>query len=99
MLVTFARIRSELPPIIVDNIEISTYGHVKLLGVTTSSDLSCHKHVGGVYEKAGQRLYYAVLPKRVGITVGDIISVFKSVIHPVVEYTCQLWSSGLTKKQ
>jgi hypothetical protein len=31
--------------------------------------------------------------------VDDLLQYYKSVIHPTVDYACQVWQSGLTVKQ
>ena len=62
--------------------------HAKLLGVTISHDLSWNKHVENIVKKAGKRLYMMYQLKRAGISQSDLVTVYLSVVRPVLEYAC-----------
>ena len=46
-------------------------------------------------KKAGKRLYMLYQLKRAGITQKDLVSVYVSVVRPVLEYACPLWHVNL----
>ncbi|KAK2188935.1 hypothetical protein NP493_119g04018 [Ridgeia piscesae] len=69
--------------------------HAKLLGVTISQDLTWNKHVDNIVKKAGKRLYLLYQLKRAGITQKDLVSVYVSVVRPVLEYACPVWHTNL----
>ena len=70
--------------------------HVKLLGVTISHDLSWNKHVENIVKKAGKILYMMYQLKRAGISQSDLVTVYLSVVRPVLEYACPVWHMNIT---
>ena len=63
--------------------------------MTIYQDLTWNKHVDNVVKKAGNRLYMLYQLKRAGITQKDLVSVYVSVVRPVLEYACPVWHSNL----
>ena len=62
--------------------------HVKLLGITLSNDLTWKRHVDNIGKKAGKRIYMLYQLKRAGVNQADLITIYISVVRPVVEYAC-----------
>ena len=81
--------------IIIDGRDIAQVCHAKLLGVTISRDLTWNKHVDNIVKKAGKRLYMLYQLKRAWITQKDLVSVYVSVVRPVLEYACPVWHTNL----
>ena len=52
-----------------------------------SSDLSWNAYVDEIISKARQKVYMIYQLKRAGINQNDLISIYVSVIRPVVVYT------------
>ena len=48
-----------------------------------------------IVKKAGKRLYMLYQLKRAGITQKDLVSVYVSVVRPVLEYACPVWHTNL----
>ena len=48
-----------------------------------------------VREKTGKRLYMLYQLKRAGISQKDLVSVYVSVVRPVLEYACPIWHTNL----
>ena len=71
----------------------------KLLGVVFSSDLSWHHHVIFILEKVSKRLFIVWQLIRCGVSFGDILIVYCSVIRSILEYACPVWHCGLTIEQ
>ena len=65
-----------------------TWNNAKLLGVTISSDLTWNKHVENIVAKAGKRVYMLYQLKRAEIGQHDLVTIYVSVIRPVLEYAC-----------
>ena len=86
--------RSTVPKLIIDGNEIDPVQYAKLLRVTISSDLTWNKHVENVVAKAGRRVYQL---KRAGIGQHDLVTIYVSVIRPVLEYACPVWDTNLNK--
>ena len=83
--------RSTIPNIKIDGRDIAQVCYAKLLGVTISQDLTWNKHVDNIVKKAGKRLFMLYQLKRVGITQKDLVSVYVSVVRPVLECACPVW--------
>ena len=71
--------------------------HAKMLGVTISNNITWSKHVDNIVSKAGKRVYMLYQLKRAGISQLDLVKIYVSVIRPVLEYACPVWSTNLPK--
>ena len=69
--------------------------HAKMLGVTFSNNLTWSKHVDNIVSKAGKRVYMLYQLKRAGIRQNDLVKMYVSIIRPVLEYACPVWSTSL----
>ena len=69
--------------------------HAKMLGVTISNNLTWSKHVDNIVSKAGKRVYMLYQLKRAGISQNYLVTIYVSVIRPVLEYACRVWSTSL----
>ena len=88
---------SSLPNICIDNEQIERVDQVKILGVTVSNDLSWNIHIDNIIAKASKRMYMLYQLKRSGINQNDLLTIYVSVIRPVLEYACPVWHSCLPK--
>ena len=79
-----------IPRIRIEEIPIERVSHTKVLGITLSNNLSWNAHVDSIANKAGKRLYMLFQLKRAGVCQSDLV-------HPVVEYACPVWHSGLPR--
>jgi hypothetical protein len=70
----------------------------KLLGVYISSDMSWDFHVDYIVKKVVKRTFCIKTLVHSGIRPHDVIQVYCSVIHTILEYACPVWHPGLTKK-
>ena len=48
-----------------------------------------------IVKKAGKRLYKLYQLNSAGITQKDLVSVYVSVVRPVLEYACPIWHTNL----
>ena len=91
IIISFAKngnFRHTIPNINIDGIDVEQVDHAKLLGVTISHDMSWNKLVENIVKKAGKRLYMMYQLKRAGISQSDLVTVYLSVVRPVLEYAC-----------
>ena len=79
----------------IDGRDVSNACHAKLLGVAIFQDLTWNKHVDIVVKKDGKRLYMLHQLNRAGITQKDLVSVYVSLVRPVLEYACPVWHTNL----
>ena len=87
IIISFAQdgnFRSTIPNIKIDRRDIAQVCHAKLLRVTISQDLTWNKHVDDIVKKAGKRLYMLYQLKRAGITQKDLVSVYVTVVRPIL---------------
>ena len=99
ILISFKRKSETIPRIIIDGQEIERVDDAKLLGVNISSNLTWNTHVDTISVKASQRTYLLYRLKHSGLDPHEIISVFISIIRPLLEYACQVWHTCLTVEQ
>ena len=84
-----------MPNILIDGKVVERVDHVKLLGITLSNDLTWKRHVDNIVKKAGKRIYRLYQLKRAGVNQADLVTIYISVVRPVVEYACPVWHTNL----
>ena len=47
-----------------------------------------------IVKKAGRRMYMLYQLKRAGVNQADLVTIYISVVRPVVEYACPVWSTN-----
>ena len=67
----------------------------KMLGVTLSNNLTWSKHVDNIVSKAGKHVYKLYQLKHAGISQLDLVKIYVSIIRPVLESACPVWSTSL----
>ena len=98
MTICFARDNDflhDMPNLNVDRMPVQKVRYAKLLGITISCDLTWNRHIENIVAKAGKRLYVLYQLKRAGISQADLITVYLSIIRPVLEYACPAWHTNL----
>ena len=97
MIISFSHggLSNEVPNILIDGKVVERVDHVKLLGITLSNDLTWKRHVDNIMKKAGKRIYMLYQLKRAGVNQADLVTIYISVVRPVVEYACPVWHTNL----
>ena len=97
MIISFSHgdLGNEVPNILIDGKVVERVDHVKLLGITLSNDLTWKRHVDNIVKKAGKRIYMLYQLKRAGVNKADLVTIYISVVRPVVEYACPVWHTNL----
>ena len=72
---------------------------IKLLGVYIQADLKWDAHVAKIISKANSRLYILRRLKHHGLPYSDLLTVYLSIMRPLMEYATPVWAGGITKKQ
>ena len=78
---------------------IQSVSHFKYLGVWISDDLSWSKHVEVICCKAHRLLGYMFRTLSPHCDQASIISLYKSLILPILEYACVVWNPHLKQDQ
>ena len=91
--------KKSVPNIIIEGNPVEVVKHAKLLGVILSDDLTWNMHVDSIVKKAAKRVYPYMLYqlKRADISQTDLVTVYASVVRPVLEYACLVWHTNLPK--
>ena len=89
--------KKSVPNIIIEGYPVEVIKHAKLHDVKLSDDLSWKMHVDSVVKKAAKRVYMLYQLKRAGISQTDLVTVYVSVVRPVLEYACPVWHTNLPK--
>lgn len=99
-MVTHMRKKSlNIEPLTMNSSEIERVHHFKILGIWVDDKLTWDQHIHKLMAKLSQRIYYLKQLKRSGVSDVDLMLYYKAVIRSTAEYGCQVWNSGLTKKQ
>ena len=95
LIFTFAKKAPEFQPIVLNNDIIEQVDNTKILGLVLSNDLTWNNHVDFMVKKANKRLFLLTLLKRAEVQLEDMITIYTSIIRPVLEYACVVWHSSL----
>jgi len=68
---------------------------IKLVGVHITNDLKWALHVDKICKKASQRIFMLVHLRRSGAKEEDLLTIYISIIRPILEYACPVWSCSL----
>ena len=63
----------------------------QVLGLIVQDNMNWYEHVINVVKKAGKRLYMLRVLKRANADTNTLITVYTTIIRPVLEYACQVW--------
>lgn len=96
MIIKFTQSELQLNPILLNDLEIERVDKSKLLGIIINNKLTWNDHVEYIYTKACKRLYFLTMLRRSGSDKEDLKMYYTSVIRSVLEFSCQVWSTGLT---
>ena len=99
LVICFAKTEPDISRLIINGQEIERVSSTKLLGLTLSDDLSWGTHIEIISKKASQRLFALRLLKRSKVPMDKLLTIYCSLIRPVMEYACQVWHGGLTGGQ
>ena len=85
---------NEVPNILIEGKIVERVDHVKL-GITLSNDLTWKRHLDNIVKKDGKRICMLYQLKRAGVNQADLVTIYISVVRPVVEYACPVWHTNL----
>ena len=98
MVIDFSKgktLTASMPNILMNGNVIERTESAKVLGVHISSDLTWNTHVDCMVAKASKRLYMLYQVKRAGVSQNDLLKIYFSVVRPILEYACPVWSTNL----
>ena len=98
MIVDYTKNKTTHPAIEINGKKVERVEEVKLAGVIIQSNLKWDSHVSAIIKKASSRLHFLVMLKRSGLHPSELLTFYKTIIRPVVEYAAPVWST-VTKLQ
>lgn len=99
MVICFHKKPPNLNAIKIDGEDITTVTSTKLVGLHIQNDLKWDTHVDEITKKARKKLHFLQRLKRSKLTTNDLITFYKSVVVPPLEYACPAWCTSITKAQ
>ncbi|CAM1296043.1 Uncharacterised protein at_DN0039 [Pycnogonum litorale] len=74
-----------------DNLEL--IDEFKFLGIIIDKNLNFKKHVEYILNKVRTKFYFLCRAKKSGLNIGDQLTLYTSLITPILDYGCAIWSS------
>ena len=90
---------ADIPKLKIGSDDLERVQTFKLLGVIFNYKLTWADHVEFILGKVSKRMFIIYQLARIGLPAPEIITVYKSLIRSVLEYSCEVWHSGLTCAQ
>jgi hypothetical protein len=63
----------------------------RMFGLTVQDNMKWNDHINNIVKQASKRLYMLRLLKRSNARIDTLITVYTTIIRPVLEYACQIW--------
>ena len=73
-----------------DEVYIERVKSARILGLTVQDNMKWNEHIHNMVKKASKRLYMLRLLKKSNASTGTLITVYITIIRPVLEYACQV---------
>ena len=100
MLISRSRSRPcNFTPLFLNGSKLERVSHFKYLGVRISDDLSWSKHFESICSKSRRSLGYIFRTFSPHCDPAAVLSLYKSQVLLVLEYTCVVWDPHLKKDQ
>ena len=90
---------ARIEPLDVDGIDVHFVSSFMRLRVNIDYNLKWNSHIDSICSKANSRIYFLKHLKRNGVGLEDLIHFYHTVIRPVLEYACPVWSTSITYDQ
>ena len=85
-----------LPPLTIDDSQLSLVSSVSLLGAKLSNDLKWTLNTKNIITKCNAKLYMLSKLKAFKVARQDLVKIWTTFIRPIAEYVAPLWHSSLT---
>ena len=82
-------------PIVINDTEIEQVEFIKCLGLYLSNDLTWNLHIETITAKASSAVYFISMLKRAAIPREELVSIYCTLVRPLLEYACPIWHSSL----
>ena len=89
----------DCPNLLLNDTIVERVVEYKLLGVIIRADLNWSSHVNYMISKASKRIYVLTMLARIRISAADLLTVYCSILRPLLEYASPVWHCGISKTQ
>ena len=95
--ITFNRSTKNIAPkqLLLNGNELNSVDKIKLLGVIITNDLRWRENTSELCKKVNKKFYMIWKLKEFGFKKEELLTLWKVVLRPIVEYAAPLWHSGL----
>ena len=95
--ITFNRSTKNIAPkqLLLNGNELNSAAKIKLLGVIITNDLRWRENTSELCKKVNKKFYMIWKLKEFGFKKEELLTLWKVVLRPIVEYAAPLWHSGL----
>ena len=91
LIIDFSKDKRIFPSLQIADNYINRVDSAGILGITLQSNMKWNVHVENIIMKASERLYILRLLRRSNANNQTLITVYYTVIRPILEYACQVW--------
>ena len=91
LIIDFSKDKRIFPSLQIADNYINRVDSAGILGITLQSNMKWNIHVENIIKKASKRLYILRLLRRSNANNETLITVYCTVIRPILEYACQVW--------
>jgi hypothetical protein len=81
----------------IDDQQISSSNHTKLLGIVLDSKLDFKEHISSVISKCNTRMYQMRKLKQLGLNTDGLLKFYISNIRSILVYACPAWYTLVSK--
>jgi hypothetical protein len=91
LVIDFAKKKHCFPPLTADEVSIERVKSARMFGLTVQDNMKWNDHINNIVKQASKSLYMLRLLKRSNARIDTLITVYTTIIRPVLEYACQVW--------
>jgi hypothetical protein len=91
LIIDFSKDKRIFPSLQIADNYINRVDSAGILGITLQSNMKWNVHVENIIKKASKRLYILRLLRRSNANNETLITVYCTVIRPILEYACRVW--------
>ena len=95
MVIEFSKENRNCTPLLINDLPMKRVQSTRILGTTFQDNMNWNDHIHQIVTKAGKRLYMLRILKRSNADLKILLTVFTSIIRPVLEYACQVWQFNI----
>ena len=91
------RVKQEFLPLTIKDVVVEREKSARILGLIVQDNLIWNEDVNHIVKKAGKRLYMLRVLKRSNADTSTLLTVYSTIIRPVLEYACEVWHCNITE--